>query len=361
MPMERIVFHIDVNSAFLSRSAKQLLEQWYDKDIRDYISVVWVDQTRKCMVLATSVPAKKKWIKTAMNLDEAKRIYPNLIVVEPDYDYYKKCSDKLMKLLSRAFTKFQQYSIDECFVEYTPELRKEFWDPEYVAYYIKDYIAQNLWFTVNIWIWNNKFLAKMASDFEKPNKVHTLYSFEIKDKMRPLPIGDLFMCWAKTETILKWMKIKTIWDLVKIPREKLVCRLWNHWKLMYDYCRWIDDSKVENKYDDRKSIWASSITKINTADREYISTFFEWFCYELGLILKDRKLAGQSLMVQVRYTDYSVKTHQRKLINLINQPIEIYNEAMQLFDEIWNKKEVNLVWVSIWDLKDVRLKQIELF
>lgn len=361
MPMERIVFHIDVNSAFLSRSAKQLLEKWYEKDIRDYVSVVWVDETRKCMVLATSIPAKKKGIKTAMNLWEAKAKDPNLIVVKPDHDYYKKCSDKLMNLLKKLFKNFQQYSIDECFVEYTPEMQRKYWDAVDVAHDIREYIAEKLGFTVNIWIWNNKFLAKMASDFEKPNKVHTLYHYEIRDKMWPLPIKDLFMCWSKTESILKWMWVRTIWDLVNISRDKLVNKLWNHWKLMYDYCRWIDDSKVENKYDDRKSIWASSITKKDTSDRDYISSFFEWFCYELSLIMKDKNLVWKKVTVQIRYADYTVKTHQKKLFNYVNQPIEIYNEAMNLFDELWNKKAVNLVWVSVWDLVDKKLKQVSLF
>lgn len=359
--MERIVFHIDVNSAFLSWTAKQLLENWYQKDIRDYISAVWVEEKRKCFVLAASTPAKKRWIRTPMRINDARTIYPDIIIAPPDYSYYKKCSNQLMDLLKSKFKVFQQYSIDECFVEYTSDMQELYWDEIRVAYEMKNYIEKKLWFTVNIWIWNNKFLAKMASDFEKPNMVHTLYADEIETKMRPLPIEDLFMCWSKTTEKLKRMWVNRIRDLVDIPREKLVNKLWNHWKLMYDYCRWIDDSKVENTYDDRKSIWASSITRVDTVDIDFISTFFEWFSQELSILLNERNLAWQSITVHVRYSDYTYKSHQRKFQNLIFNSEDIFKNALILFEELRNKKSVNLVWITIWNLIDATYKQYRLF
>jgi DNA polymerase-4 len=125
--MTRIVFHIDVNSAFLSWSAKQVLEMWYKTDIRDIVSVVWIEETRKWFVLAASQPAKKLWIKTTMRLTDARRIYPWVKVAPPDYSYYKKCSDEMMNILRKKFKLFQQYSIDECFVEYTEDMQELFW------------------------------------------------------------------------------------------------------------------------------------------------------------------------------------------------------------------------------------------
>ena len=200
--MQRIVFHIDVNSAFLSWSAKQVLEKGYKIDIRDIVSVVWVQETRKGFVLACSIPAKKKWIYTTMRITDAKKICPELKVAPPDYEYYKKCSDEMMNILKQKFKYFQQYSIDECFVEYDEEMQQIYWDPVRVANELREYIHQKLWFTVNVWVGNNKFLAKMASDFEKPNKVHTLYIDEISEKLWPLPIKELFGCWRKTESEL---------------------------------------------------------------------------------------------------------------------------------------------------------------
>lgn len=359
--MTRIVFHIDVNSAFLSWSAKQVLEKGYKIDIRNIVSVVWVQETRKGFVLACSIPAKKKWIYTTMRITDAKKICSELKVAPPDYEYYKKCSDQMMKIIKSKFKLFQQYSIDECFVEYDEDMQRMYWDPVRVANELRQYIKQTCWFTVNVWVGNNKFLAKMASDFEKPDKVHTLYTYEIEEKLRPLPIWDLFWCWRKTEPVLKKMWINTIWDLAKSNKALIKAKIWNYGSILHDNANWIDNTKVEDTYDDRKGIWASSITRIDTKDRDYILSFFQWFSAELAIWLKNRDLAWDRLTVHVRYTDFSSKSHQLKLPNLINTVDELYTYAIRLFDELWNKEDVNLVWMSISGLQDVRFKQWALF
>lgn len=359
--MARIVFHIDVNSAFLSWSAKQVLEQWYKTDLREIVSVVWVEEKRKGIVAAASIPAKKLWIKAAMRIADARKIFPWVKVAPPDYTYYKRCSDEMMNLLKNKFKLFQQYSIDECFAEYTEDMQNEYWDSIDIAYQIKDYIKKKCWFTVNVWVWNNKFLAKMASDFEKPDKVHTLFSYEIKDKMWPLPIREMFGCWKKTEIILKELWIETIWDLAQKDKALIKLKIWRYWWILRENANWIDDTKLENNYDDRKNIWSSSITKIDTKDRDYILTFFKWFAEVIALSLEERGLAWDILTVHIRYTDFSIKSHQSKLPNSINTPEEIYNSAVSLFDELWNGKEVNLVWITIWGLHNIKFKQDSLF
>ena len=359
--MTRIVFHIDVNSAFLSWTAKQVLERWYKIDLRDIVSVVGVQETRKGFVLACSIPAKKKWIYTTMRISDAKKICPELKVAPPDYSYYKKCSDEMMNALKQKFKLFQQYSIDECFVEYDKDMQKIYWDPVRVANEIREYIRKKFWFTVNVWVGNNKFLAKMASDFEKPNKVHTLYIDEIEEKLWPLPIGDLFWCWRKTEPVLKKMGINTIWDLAKTDKALIKAKIWSYGTILHDNANWKDNTKVEDNYDDRKCIWASSITKIDTKDRDYILSFYEWFSEILALSLKDRDLAWDTLTVHIRYTDFSYKSHQMKLHNPINTIDELKVYATKLFDELRNKLDVNLVWLTISGLQDVRFKQGALF
>ena len=360
-PMPRIVFHIDVNSAFLSWSAKQVLEQGYKVDIRDIVCVVGVEEIRKGFCIACSIPAKKLWIKAPMRISDARKIYPGLKVAPPDYEYYKKCSDEMMDILKKKFELFQQYSIDECFVEYTEEMQENDWDPVKVANEIREYIKKKCWFTVNIGIWNNKFLAKMASDFEKPDKVHTLFIDEIETKLWPLPIKDLFGCWRETEPKLKKLWIQTIWDLAKLDKAVLKARLWNQGAMLSDFSHGIDNSKVENNYNDRKCIWASSITKVDTKDSNFIYSFYEGFAAELAIALKDRNLAWDRVTVHVRYTDFSYKSHQRKLNNPINTPEELYNYAIELFNELWNKQEVNLVGLTISWLQDAKFKQNGLF
>ena len=177
--MDRIILHIDVNSAFLSWSAIKLLKEGFNKDIRNEISVIAGDPNKRHgVIVAASIPAKKIGIKPPINLFEARKKTRDLIVVKPDYQFYKKCSENMINFLKSLFPEIQQYSIDECFIDYTT-MKKIYGDEVKFAYKLKNEIYKRFGFTVNIGIGNNKLSAKMASDFEKPNKVHTFYGWKI--------------------------------------------------------------------------------------------------------------------------------------------------------------------------------------
>ena len=359
--MTRIVFHIDVNSAFLSWSAKQILEKWYSRDIRNEVSVVWFKEKWKSIVVAASIPAKKMGIKVPMKVFEVQKIYPNIVIAPPDYEYYKQCSDEMMDIIRSKFKLFQQFSIDECFVEYTEDMQEIYWGPVIVADELREYIYKKCWFTVNVWVGNNKLLAKMASDFEKPNKTHTLFSDEIEEKMWPLPIRDLFGCWSKTEKELKKLWILSIWQLADKTRDEMKVTMWTYGILLWEYANGIDESKVEDTYDERKGIWASSITRMDTKDRDYILTFLEEFSTELAYELKDRKKVWDVINVHIRYSSFKMKSHQMKYSSWVNRFKEIYPLAVKLFDELRDGSEINLVGLSISGLKDENVKQKPIF
>ena len=223
--MDRIILHIDVNSAFLSWSALKLLEEGYKKDIRNEISVIAGDPNKRHgVIVAASVPAKKIGIKPPTNLYEARKKFKDLIVVKPDRNYYYKKSNQLISLLNYLFDKVEQYSIDECFVDYT-SYKKIYGDEVKFAYKLKNYIYKKFGFTVNVGIGNNKLSAKMASDFEKPNKVHTLYEQEFKEKVWPLDISDLFMAGKSACKILRQLNINTIGDLANSDQNMIIRHL----------------------------------------------------------------------------------------------------------------------------------------
>ena len=199
--MERIILHIDVNNAFLSWTAVKLLKEGYKTDIREIPSVIAGDEdTRHGIVLAKSPVAKKMGIKTAETLYQARKKCPNLQTFQADRKYYKEMSNKMFEYISKFSPTIEKFSIDECFVDLTGThyLYNNIIE---LAYKIKDEIYKKFGFTVNIGIANNKLCAKMASDFEKPNKVHTLFNNEIPSKMWPLPIEELFMVGKKTNGI----------------------------------------------------------------------------------------------------------------------------------------------------------------
>ena len=189
--MAGIIFHIDVNSAYLSWSAIKRLSTGDPLDLRTVPAIVGGDmQKRHGVVLAKSVPAKKYGIVTGEPIVNAFRKCPSLILEAPDPALYHRQSSLLMHFLSDICPDIEQLSIDECFMDFTP-IRERYFSPEAAAKAIKDEIRERFGFTVNIGISDRKVLAKMASDFQKPDKVHTLYSHEIREKLWPLPTFEV--------------------------------------------------------------------------------------------------------------------------------------------------------------------------
>ena len=359
--MERIVLHIDVNSAFLSWSALKLLKEGSKKDIRNEISVVsGRESTRNGIIVASSIPAKKLGIRAPMNLRDARRIYRDLIVVHPDYYYYADCSRKLFSFIRSLFEEVEQFSIDECFVEYTPN-KKMYGDEIKFAYKLKDYIKKKYGFTVNIGIGNNKLLAKMASDFEKPDKVHTLYTSEIKEKMWPLDISDLFMAGKSSCNKLRRMGINTIGELANYDENKLYYQMKSMGKMLHDFANGIDDSKVEYEYHERKGIGFSRTLEDDTENKELLFSYLYAFSEDISNYLKKKNKYAGVIVVTIRYKDFKTYNHQIKLKNNTNSKEEIFKYSKELFNKLWNFEPVRLIGLRVTDLSFNNDIQLSLF
>ena len=213
---ERVIFHIDVNSAFLSWEAVyRLYHLGGTVDLRKEVSAVGGDMAmRHGIILAKSIPAKKYHIKTGETILEARQKCPDLMLVPPNYRLYEQCSKAFMDILRKYSPSVEQYSIDEAFVDMTGT-DKLWGSPMEAANRLKNEIRDTLGFTVNIGISENKLLAKMASDFEKPDRVHTLWKSEIRKKMWPLPVSDLFFVGRATAKKLFSLGIQTIGQLAQ--------------------------------------------------------------------------------------------------------------------------------------------------
>ena len=359
--MDRIIMHIDVNSAFLSWSAIKLLNEGSKVDIRNEVSVVaGLESKRKGIVVAASIPAKKIGIKSPMNLSDARKIYKDLIVTHPDREFYKECSLKMMKLIKYLFPDYEQFSIDECFVDYT-EMKELYGDEVKFAYKLKNEIYKRFGFTVNIGIGNNKLLAKMASDFEKPNKVHTLYYNEIKDKMWPLDISNLFMAGKASCLKLRSVGINTIGDLANYDESKVNEILKSQGKMLYEFANGIDDSKVENQYENRKGIGFSRTLEEDTDDKLVINKYLKDFSKEISNSLRKRNLYAGTIVVTVRYSSFKTYNHQIKLENNTNIEEELYNYSKIAFNKLWNLEPIRLIGLRVVDLSSNRDIQLSIF
>ena len=360
--MDRIILHIDVNNAFLSWSAVWMLKNGYNKDIRNRYAVIGGDESqRRGIVLAKSGLCKKRGVKTADPIYLARRKCPYLEVYPPKFEVYKKFSDMMYKYLCNYTNIIERYSIDECFLDYTGSINL-FGDPVKVAYRIKDDIYKKFGFTVNVGVGNNKLLAKMASDFEKPNKVHTLFSNEIEKKMFPLPIEDLFMIGKASSKKLREMGITTIGELAKTDEDVLVRKFKQMGKMMHEYANGIDNSEVMYEREQMKSISNSTVLPYNYHDIEMIKNVIHSLSNEIGKKLRNNKLYADTVGIWFKYTYFDKISRQIKLDNSISNDEDIYNNAFNIFNSIWNHEDgIRSICVFVSGLSSERKLQLSLF
>ena len=355
-----IIMHIDVNNAFLSWTAIDLLNKGFKEDIRNICAVIGGDESlRHGIVLAKSTPCKKLGIKTAMTLKDAKRICPNLKVFPPNYKLYSKMSNKLFELLSKYTNDIEVASIDECYLDYTPVLNLYGNEIEF-AKKIQKEIYDTLGFTVNVGIANNKLCAKMASDFSKPNKIHTLYNFEIKDKMFPLDIIELFGVGKQTANKLIDLNIKTIGDLANSDVYYLSKYFKNQARVLIDMANGIDDSKVISETTSPKGI-SHEITLIkDISEIELLFPYLMELSEKVALRLRKEKKYTNTVCVIIKDNYFKRKTHQRKLKNATNITLEIYNVAKEILKEM-EISNVRLIGIRLDNLVTNKDYQTSLF
>ena len=359
--MDRIVMHIDVNNAFLSWTALYLLENGYDIDIRNIPSVIGGDEeSRHGIVLAKSTPAKKYGIVTAETLYSARKKCPNLKVYPSNYPYYQKKSIELFSLISKYTPDIEIFSIDECFIEYT-YVKNLYGDPIKFAYKLKDEIKNILGFTVNIGIANNKLCAKMASDFLKPDMVHTLFENEIENKMYPLDVGELLWIGKKTKVKLNELGIKTIKDLACSDELDLYRYFKNQTKSMIEHAKGIDNSKVIVEREEAKGISKSYTLSHDVTSRLELYDHLNIISNDLALNLRSLNKYTSTIAIILKDSYFKSKTHQIKLDNPTNNTNIIYNTSKKLLDEIWDGIPIRLIGIRLDNLTANGIYQYSLF
>ena len=367
--MENIIFHIDVNSAFLSWEAVyRLAHKGGRLDLREVASAVGGDiSMRHGIILAKSIPAKKYGIQTGETVLEAQKKCRDLILVPPNYGLYEKCSFAFMNILREYSDVVEQYSIDEAFIDMTSTCHL-FGTPEEAAYQIKERIKNELGFTVNVGISQNKLLAKMASDFQKPDRVHTLYSDEIREKMWPLAVSDLFFVGRATTKKLLSVGIRTIGDLANADVSWLKSLLKKHGEVIWKFANGIDFSPVLESPAANKGYGNSTTIPYDVVSVEAANKVLLALAETLGSRLRADEVQTEVLAVGIRYADMSEEnifpfvSHQKKLLSPTNLTAEIYKVACELFLEIWNGNPIRHLGIHTGKVQDeMSVRQLCLF
>lgn len=353
--------HIDVNNAYLSWTAVDLLKQGYEIDIRNIESIIGGDESKRHgIVLAKSMVAKRRGVKTADTIREAKRKCNNLKIYPPNHTLYQEMSNKLFKLISKYTPDIEKLSIDECFIDYT-KVRKLYGDPIKFAYKLKKEIKDTLGFTVNIGIANNKLCAKMASDFFKPDKVHTLFMDEVKSKMYSLPIEELYGVGKSGSKKLRELNINTIGDLANSDYNKLYKYFKNQTSKLINSAKGIDDSIISIKKTDSECISNSTTTSYNLNSLEDIYKFLYPLVENVSMTLRKNNKYTSLIGVILKDKNFKTYSHQRRLKNPTSNTDEIYNIAKELVKEVWNEEGIRLVGVSLGKFSNIQLHQISMF
>jgi len=348
--MGRLIFHIDANSAYLSWEAAYRLQRGEKIDLRDIASVVGGDEeSRHGIVLTKSIPAKKFDIHTGETLYNARAKCPGIVIVPPNYSLYMKCSSAMHQIFLEYTPNIQRFSVDESFLDFS---NMEHLYPNYMelAETIKERIKNELGFTVNIGISNNKLLAKVASDFKKPDRIHTLFPDEIKSKMWPLPVEDLFMVGRATTPKLLNLNINTIGELANYNLEILKNKLKSHGQVIWNYANGIEFSEVrKSNHIKMKGIGNSTTIAFDVEDEDTAHKVLLSLCETVSMRLRDSQNCCTVISISVRGSDLIFYSRQKKLVVATDSTRRIYEIACYLFDNVWKGNPIRHLGVHITD------------
>ena len=360
---EKVIFHVDANSAFLSWTAAYRVKVLGESlDLREVPSVIAGDKaSRHSIILAKSTPAKKYGIQTGEPLFQALEKCPDLIVAPPDYSLYVEASRHFVQMLRQFSPMVQQYSIDEAWVDMTGTQRI-FGSPRLAAEKMRQRIWDELGFTVNVGISSNKLLAKMAGDFEKPNKVHTLYPEEIESKMWPLPVRDLFLVGSATEKKLKGLGIYTIGDLAKTELSVLKKRLGKHGETIWHFANGRNAELVTPEPEENKGYGNSTTTPEDVVSYAQAHQVILSLCETVAMRMRQDGKCGRCVSIHLRTNEFHHFSHQTLLHGATNITSELFEAACQIFDEVWDgQTPLRQLGVQITRLSTEPYQQYDLF
>ncbi|MEG2123101.1 MAG: DNA polymerase IV [Clostridium sp.] len=360
--LEQVIFHVDVNSAFLSWEAVyRLSEPGETRDLREAICAVGGDSSmRHGVILAKSIKAKQFGVQTGESIMEARKKCPDLEIVAANHELYKKMSEAFIELLREYSPHVEQYSIDEAFVDMTG-MEALFGTPKQAADRIRERIYKELGFTVNIGVSNNKLLAKMASDFKKPNLVHTLFPEEIEKKMWPLPVGELFFVGDATEKKLKEMGITTIGDLAGTDQKFITSHLKKHGELIWNFANGRGLDVVETEPPDHKGYGNSTTIAFDVTDADTARMVLLSLADTVAARLRSHHVKAEVISVTIKNYRLETASHQMVLRTPTNITAEIHQAACRLFEELWDGTPIRLLGIQTTRMKEEGARQMSIF
>ncbi|MGN0506166.1 MAG: DNA polymerase IV [Lachnospiraceae bacterium] len=358
----RVVFHIDVNSAFLSWEAVERLKlKEPGPDLREIPAIVGGDrEKRHGVVLAKSIPAKKFGIRTGEPIAQALQKCPELTIVPARHELYERYSEQFLHILKQYSPNVEQYSIDEAFMDMTG-MQALFGEPVECAHTIKDRIKSELGFTVNVGVSTNKLLAKMAGDFKKPDLVHTLFPSEIEEKMWPLPVEDLLYVGRATAQKLHLLGIHTIGALAKSDPKLLHTHLKSTGDMIWQFANGVDDALVKREAPVAKGYSNETTLAHDVTEAKEAKEVLLYLVEKVAVRLRQDGRKAEVVSVGFKDTWFVSMSHQKVLQSPTSGTRELYEYACKLFDELWDGRPLRLLSFYVSRLTEEESRQLQLF
>ncbi len=359
--MKTIVFHVDVNSAFLSWEACYRVHTLGEtEDLRDIPSAVGGDVSKRHgIILAKSTSAKKYGVQTGEPVVSALRKCPQLRLVPPNYSLYNRSSHAAIALMQQYTDKVDQYSVDEAFMDMSACCEDR--DPVELADELRVRMKQELGFTVNVGVSSNKLLAKMAGDFEKPDKTHTLWPEEVPLKMWPLPVGDLIFIGRATSAKLGKLGVRTIGQLAAMDRELLYAHFKSQGYFIHDLANGIDRSCFDMDIGPNKGYGNSLTTPMDVTTTEMAKQYLLELSETVAARLREEGVKIGEVTVGLRSSELITQSHQMQMLNPTDLTSEIYEAACKCFDCMWDGAPLRQLGVRTGKVEEESARQISLF
>lgn len=359
---ERLIFHVDVNSAFLSWEATRRCQNG-EADLRLIPSAIGGDrEARRGVILAKSIPAKQFGVRTGEPIAQALKKCPQLYLASPDFHLYHTSSRAFIEVCRKYAPVVEQVSIDECYLDMSGTSRL-YPDPLEIAHRIKDEIRNTLGFTVNVGIGSNKLLAKMASDFEKPDRVHTLFTHEIEAKLWPLPVKDLFTVGRATAEKLMASRIHTIGELAATGIDRLRAmfgtKMGDH---LLRFANGVDESPVLAETEEAKGYSNSTTLATDVVSTEQAHRVLLALADSVTSRMRNDHCRASCVAVTIRGNDFHDRSHQKTLPAPTDITSEIFETAKKLFAELWDRRTpLRLLGLSLTQLTREDNTQLSMF
>ncbi len=317
-------------------------------------------KSKRSVVAAASYEARSFGIHSAMPMYKAINQCPNLIIVPPDKTKYRRDSKTIMDIFHEFTPIVEPVSIDEAFLDITG-CRLIYGPVEVMARLIKESIKKELDLTCSIGAAPLKFLAKIASDLNKPDGIFIIKPHQLKDFIHNLSIKKIAGIGKKGVIKMDAMGINTVGDIKKFDKSLLIKSLGKIAHTLVNYADCMDDSKVKTRHK-RKSVSSESTLEADTSDMQTIEKQLLYHSHRTGYELRGKGMTGAVISIKLKFSDFTQITRQKKLEKPTCSSATIYRESLALVKGLSLKKRIRLVGVGISSLVEKnRAVQLDLF